>query len=240
MAVLITILNIAVAAVLPLASTAIQREREEELIFRGLQYAEAIRVFQQRFGRLPVRLEELIKTEPRCIRQLWVDPMTGEADWGLIIETGRGGANVGRPGGRPGGRPRPQPEEEPSGGPTLGQPPKLPTGPIKGVHSRSKGDAIKVFFGREKYEDWQFTVDLVLAPEGLGGLDPMPRINARWIGRPFRVSPPGQGQPGGTGLPPSDMTTSPGPDGRPGTRPGGRPGGSRPRPGSSPRGSGGG
>ena len=42
----IIVLNIAVAAVMPLWSTAIRRSQEEELIFRGLQYAEAIRVFQ--------------------------------------------------------------------------------------------------------------------------------------------------------------------------------------------------
>ena len=41
----ITVLNIVVAAMLPLWSTQIQREKEEELVFRGFQYAEAIRVF---------------------------------------------------------------------------------------------------------------------------------------------------------------------------------------------------
>ena len=42
----ITVLNIMVAAMLPLVSTADPRDKEEELIFRGFQYAEAIRVFQ--------------------------------------------------------------------------------------------------------------------------------------------------------------------------------------------------
>ena len=55
-AVLITVMSIAVAAILPRWSTQIQREREAELIFRGLQMAEGIRVFQKRFGRYPVRL----------------------------------------------------------------------------------------------------------------------------------------------------------------------------------------
>ena len=50
-AVTVTVLSIAVATALPLWSAQIRREREEELIFRGLQYAEAIRVFQKRFGR---------------------------------------------------------------------------------------------------------------------------------------------------------------------------------------------
>ena len=44
LAVAITVLNILVAKALPLWSHVIQREKEEELIFRGLQYAEAIRI----------------------------------------------------------------------------------------------------------------------------------------------------------------------------------------------------
>ncbi|HEX2251775.1 MAG TPA: hypothetical protein VHQ65_00740, partial [Thermoanaerobaculia bacterium] len=51
----------------PAWSKMAQREKEEELIFRGLQYAEAIRVFQRKFGRYPTRLEELIEVEPRKI-----------------------------------------------------------------------------------------------------------------------------------------------------------------------------
>jgi len=45
----------------------IRREKEEELVFRGLQYAEAIRVFQNRFQRPPIRLQELIEVEPRSM-----------------------------------------------------------------------------------------------------------------------------------------------------------------------------
>ena len=107
-----TVLSILVAAALPLWSHGDPRDKEEELIFRGLQYAEAIRVFQHRFGRLPVRLEELIEVEPRCIRQLWKDPMTEDGSWALVFAGSRGGAGAprdGRTGGRGGGgsrRPR--------------------------------------------------------------------------------------------------------------------------------------
>ena len=47
---LITVMSILVAAALPLWSAQIKRDKEEELISRGMQYAEAIRVFQRRFG----------------------------------------------------------------------------------------------------------------------------------------------------------------------------------------------
>ena len=62
--IIFTVMTILLAAVLPSWTTMIQRDNEEELVFRGLQYAEAIRVFQVRFGRYPVRLEELIEVRP--------------------------------------------------------------------------------------------------------------------------------------------------------------------------------
>jgi type II secretory pathway pseudopilin PulG len=86
----VTILTILTAMALPVWSQQMQREKEEELIFRGWQYAEAIRVFQQRHGRLPTRLEELIEVEPRSIRQLWKDPMTEDGEWGIVVQVGGG------------------------------------------------------------------------------------------------------------------------------------------------------
>jgi len=93
--VIVAVLNIAIAASLPVWSNVIQRQKEGELIFRGLQYAEAIRVFQKRTGRFPTRLEELIEIEPRCIRQLWLDPMNDEPEWGLILAQAVQGAAAG-------------------------------------------------------------------------------------------------------------------------------------------------
>ena len=85
--VLVTLMNIAIAVALPTWSNVAKREKEEELIFRGFQYAEAIRVFQKNHGRLPISLEELVEREPRSIRQLFKDPITG-GDWGLLVQGG--------------------------------------------------------------------------------------------------------------------------------------------------------
>jgi type II secretory pathway pseudopilin PulG len=82
----ITVVSIMVAAVLPLMSTEIRREKEEELIFRGFQYAEGIRAFHLKFGRYPNKLEELLEVQPRHLRQLWKDPMTKDGKWGLIFQ----------------------------------------------------------------------------------------------------------------------------------------------------------
>lgn len=88
--VLAVVLQVMIAAALPMVSTQMKRDKEEELIFRGLQYAEAIRVFQARNGRYPVSLEELIKIHPRAARQLWPDPMTEDGRWGLIYASAPG------------------------------------------------------------------------------------------------------------------------------------------------------
>lgn len=219
LAVLITVTSIALAAALPVWTHAMKREREEELIFRGLQYAEAIRVFQNRFGRLPVRLEELVKTEPRSIRRLWRDPITESPEWGLIVSGGPG-SGVSVDGKAPGAGDRNRP-----GGPResdVGSPgaPKLPEGPIRGVFSRSTESSVKVFLDRQQYNQWKFTVDLIAGQQaggghlpGVGGPGQPPRgdaskesqplrLDVRWIGRPFRPGiKPGTG---GSGLPSSD------------------------------------
>ena len=209
----ITVLNIMVAAAIPLWRTAIRRDKEEELISRGFQYAEGIRVFQQRYGRLPVRLEELIEAKPRCMRRLWEDPITGNRDWVPVRLGVPGGIdpnnpNIGRDRSGEGGEdPDGRPEEEeakPATG-TPGTPDgNVGLGPIRGVHSRSKEDSIKTMFGQTRYDQWNFTADLLqgggIVDAGGAGLTVAPgsRMSAKWIGRPYR---PGLQQPGVPGLP---------------------------------------
>ena len=93
--VMVTVMSILIAMALPIWSQAIQRQKEKELIFRGLQYAEAIRVFQLRVGRYTVSLRELLENEPRAIRQLWTDPFRDDGVWGLVLaQTTQSGQQV--------------------------------------------------------------------------------------------------------------------------------------------------
>lgn len=119
--VLITVLSVAVATALPLWTQAIQRDKEEELIFRGMQYAEAIRVFQRRVGRAPINLDELLKVEPRSIRQLYPNPMREDGAWGLLVQAGAGAAAAQGRGSNRGQQPV-QPQQSPSTSRTGGQP----------------------------------------------------------------------------------------------------------------------
>lgn len=81
----IAIITILLAAVGPSISLIIERDREQELLFRGKQYARSILIFQRRYGRLPNELKELYALKPRSIRQLWKDPMCDCDDWETII-----------------------------------------------------------------------------------------------------------------------------------------------------------
>jgi type II secretory pathway pseudopilin PulG len=195
----VTLLSIAVATALPLMSGQIKREKEAELVFRGLQYAEAIRVFQRRFGRPPTMLSELMDTRPRSIRQLWKDPMTEDGNWMLLVNSRQGGRNAADPndqGGDIGELEEGDVEgEDPNG---RGQ---QPVGQIIGVRSRSDKAGMRTFFESDGYASWRFTVDLLaVRPPGPDGLPIVPR--AAWIGKSFRKSmqPPGTPPPPGSGL----------------------------------------
>ncbi len=94
---LVTVANLLLAAGFERWSTVIQREKEVETIFRGMQYAEAVRVFQLRNGRFPNTLDELVEIEPRAIRQLFPNPMNEDGAWGVLLQT-----SAGAPGSRPG------------------------------------------------------------------------------------------------------------------------------------------
>lgn len=246
LAVTITVMNIMVAAVLPLWSAAVKRDREEELIFRGLQYAEAIRVYQVRKGALPTQLKDLLEMKPRSIRQLWTNPMSEDGNWGVILQTGIGGGGgqdaTQRPpqqsptrpgvGGDPGSEQGPG-GQQPPGGPNACFPVSEESqvrGPIRGVCVPNGEDTFKTFFGANNTGDWIFTVDLLQAAP-VGG-DPnlgAPQVvNASTLGRPFPpgIQLPGTGNALG-GQPPGGLP----PGGQP---PGGQPPGGTNRPADQP------
>src|SRR4051812_17076050 len=229
----LTVLNIMIAAMMPLMSTEIQREKEEELVFRGFQYAEAIRIFHNRFQRFPNKLQELIEIKPRCIRQLWKDPMTKDGKWGLIFQ-GQGVPLTRKTDPEGNHPPNPNPND-PEGQPnndgrddnglsTPKQGDEVAIGPIVGVYSKSPKESHLVFYGHQRYDEWRFTFDLIpnggvqrpqIVP-GVGnpGQVLAPSFSTRWLGRPmYLVDQQFQPQNG----------TMPGqpPGGGPATKPGG-------------------
>ncbi|MGD8536221.1 MAG: type II secretion system protein [Candidatus Aminicenantes bacterium] len=78
------VMSIGLLVAVPVWETQIQREKEEELIFRGKQYVEAIRLFQTKNpGSFPKTFDELV--EEKCIRKLFKDPMTQDGEWNVIL-----------------------------------------------------------------------------------------------------------------------------------------------------------
>ncbi len=65
---------------------AIQREREEELIFRGKQFMRAIELWHRKFpGSFPTTIDALLNTSnTRFLRKKWKDPITNAFDWRII------------------------------------------------------------------------------------------------------------------------------------------------------------
>ncbi len=212
--VILAVMAIMMTVAVQTVDTQMKREKEAELIFRGNQYVEAIRLYKAKFGRLPNSLKEIWDAKPRVIRQKWVDPMTGSANWAVIhlgdMKPAAGGGR--RLGGGPGSLPTPTPTPTPppgdegGGGGLFGKPAQS-VGPIVGVHSISTEHSMKVYEGHTQYDQWDFVI-----PEVKPGASPAaaPRTDS---GSPFlppgvsltpRPTPPG----GGSG-PPGRWTPRP-------------------------------
>ncbi len=79
--------------------TALQRERELESMFRGQQIADAVGAWRAVSAALdasiqpgPLALEELLEDRrgprlQRHLRQVYSDPLTGRADWVLVLDS---------------------------------------------------------------------------------------------------------------------------------------------------------
>ena len=91
MLIAVTVMTIALLAVLPSTYQEARREREEELLFRGNQYAQAIYLFQKRFNRYPNSIKDLLHTDNMSfLRKPWPDPMTPGGKWRFIHASGAG------------------------------------------------------------------------------------------------------------------------------------------------------
>jgi type II secretory pathway pseudopilin PulG len=222
----VTIMLIMMAAAVPSWRYVMKNDREEELIFRGGEIADAIARYQQRNGNaLPPSLEVLVKG--RYLRRAYEDPMTKDGKW-RFIRQGESLGPVRPPSGSGAAGPSSRREAtSPSAargtsrspatqgaGTTRGTSaftrPGGTLGGIQGVASTSEETGLRVFNGRTKYNEWLF-------------LPGQPRV----VGRPQRQGAPGAvpGRPGGVPGRPAGMPGQPGgTSARPGAAPGRSPG----------------
>lgn len=89
----VAIMGTALAGTAQLWHTMQQREKERELLFIGHQFRLALdryaRLAPRNASRAPRRLEDLLQdprtpSVQRYLRKIYVDPMTGSAEWGLV------------------------------------------------------------------------------------------------------------------------------------------------------------
>lgn len=195
----VTLLLIAMGTAAPRIGQQIKREKEEELIHRGQEYAAAIRKFYRRNGTYPISLDQLENTNHvRYLRKRFVDPMTGRADWKLI-HVGEAQLPLGPPGaanpagqaGAPsagtsqrtspsGGQVQPDTRADQSSPGTSttsdsstqlsGATNQATAGPIIGVASRSKATSIKELNGKSHYDQWEFVYDPRFDRPGTNGI----------------------------------------------------------------------
>lgn len=170
---LLALVAIALTAAVPRVLTQGRREREEELIFRGEQYRRAIGLFNRKFGRLPLSLDELLYTSQLSfLRRAWPDPMSSKGEW-RVIRVGPSGELIGSVTGRAG--PNPQAlagSGQGTSGTTQEQTQRPPPSasasgsgpnpyPIIGVASTSTARSIRVYNDYQHYNQWEFIFDPV-------------------------------------------------------------------------------
>src|SRR5580698_6007594 len=83
--VVVFLMLLALAVAAPTTARELQRDKELEAVHRGNQYVRAIQLYYRKVGgQFPGSFEQLEKTNNmRFLRQRYVDPFTGKADWKL-------------------------------------------------------------------------------------------------------------------------------------------------------------
>src|ERR1035438_6571591 len=107
----------------------VQRENENELIFRGEAISSALKTYSAKTGKFPTSLEDVMKLRPRILRQNYKDPMTRDGDWDFVtqVQPGASGNKEGLP--------------------------------IVGVRSKSTLNSIHIYQNKTLVRDWMFTAD---------------------------------------------------------------------------------
>lgn len=172
-----SIMAIALTVALPVWQTAAKREKEAELIFRGQQYARAIMLFQRKYANtFPPNVDVLVRE--RFLRRKYKDPVTGEdfvtvgpgtpvpgqqqaAASGRAGQAGRGGVPSSAASAP---SPSPAPVRTPPFNPNVAAPVFGQIGAgaagrgigIMGVASKSTDTSLRLYNGRDKYNEWVF------------------------------------------------------------------------------------
>ena len=82
---MVLLITMALAIAAPKMAESIRRDKEIETVHRGMQYARAIQIYYNKYGRYPNTIDQLVKSDnQRFLRKRYLNPMTGKDDWRLI------------------------------------------------------------------------------------------------------------------------------------------------------------
>jgi type II secretory pathway pseudopilin PulG len=232
----LSIMAVMLTVVMPVWKHTAQREKEEELVFRGRQYVHAIGLFQRKFANaFPPNIDVLV--DQRFLRKKYKDPITND-DFVPIPAGGGVSGSPQQPGGQrgatgstspsasTGGRGQAQPAASSTqpGGRTGGPPvstqnPGQAAGGIMGVTSKSKDASIRLYNGRGHYNEWAFVYIQAQQAAGAGAAGSATPGPGGQRGQPGQTPGPGgatqPGQRGGGRFGPNGPGTPP-PGGRSG------------------------
>lgn len=205
----LAVIGVILGMAMPVWRTVIQREKEEELIFRGRQYARAVQLFQRKYANTyPPTVDLLV--EQRFLRKKYKDPVNKDGEFEILYQNtlaqraarlaGRGGL----PQTTPGGAGQRMTGPGTSSGSAFGSQAVGPQGGVVGVASRNTSKSLRLYDGRSVYSEWQF----IWVPTAV-----------------LRTGPAGSVGPGQRGIGPGRTRPGVGPGGQPpppGRGPGGR------------------
>jgi type II secretory pathway pseudopilin PulG len=195
----LAVMAVMMSVALPVWRHEAQRQKEDELIWRGQQYVRAIRLFASKNGGiLPPSVDSLVSGH--FLRKKYKDPITNdEFDY-----LGAGATTPGLPPGQGQGRAG-QPQQSTMSTSAPGQPTRTIStggtvpGGLSGVRSKSKDESIKVYQGRTHYNEWTFIY-----------VNQNPGINGPGRGQPGAIGPNGQPLGPVRGLGPNGQPLGPG------------------------------
>ena len=192
------VMAVMMTVAMPVWRQTAQREKEQELVFRGRQYARAIGLFERKYANTPPPTLDVLVQE-KFLRKKYKDPITN-ADFIPVpagaAQTATAAAGAAQPGRGAAGTAATPGQPTPTAGAAGAAGGR---GGIMGVTSASKDRSIRVFNGATHYNEWRFVYAPPAVTPGAGGVP--------------GVAAPGQrggqrGQPGQGGAP-----TGPGPIG---------------------------
>jgi len=195
----ISIMSIALSVALPTWSAMAKREREEELIFRGQQYARAIMLYQRQYANaFPPNFDMLV--QQHFLRKKYKDPMTKDGEFQPLFAGQALPGQITSPGGQ---------QQPPQAGGRQGQPAGLQAQQLPGraagiqagligVVSKSEATSLRIYNGKTKYSEWAFVSQQATTAAGAPGGAQNPQGGRGGV-RGRGTQAPGPAQPGPRG-----------------------------------------